>query len=401
MAREAYIRVRSDQITARGADMVPRPAVAADVAHFVPADDEILLRYYVRSSVSIVLVSQGGKVSAVKLPPLAAIAALVERAQQVIHDPNLPDVRGPLRALATLLPLEQLDSETFRRILLVTDESTFGIPFAAIDLAQGQQLYQPLGTRFDLVRVHHLESYAQTGHGQPAAPASVAIFASPAFTTAAPDALGEIPQGWLHELPMLDFSLAEAQVLSELFADHPLHVFLGAAATAENLFSEQARTAHILHISTHGYFSPELAHIVGLAVAGSEGEAQTGFVSQSQLLSRPFRNALIVLGSCDSLQGQRYRGVGTYGLGQGLIEQGAQVVVGTLWEIPDASAAAFMAHFYRHLLASEGDTALAMTQARAELIQGRVYAHPRHWAGLTLLSRNRAVERRLLPALAN
>ncbi len=399
MAREAYIQVRSDQITARSPVAAARAPDVADLAPFVPADGEMLLRYYVRPSISIVLISFAGEVSAVPIPPSAAISAMVEQAHQVIHDPNLPDVRAPLRALAAVLPLAQLRSGQVQRILLVTDESSFSIPFAAIDLAEGKQLYRPLGADFELVRVSHLESYARADDRQLATSSDVAIFASPIFSSAASDAPGQVLKGWLHSLPMLDFSLAEAQMVSELFADRPLHLFLGAAATAENLLSEQARSAHILHISTHGYFSPDQAHIVGLAVAGSDGEAQqTGFVSQSQLLSRPFRNALIVLGSCDSQQGERYRGVGSYGLGQALIEQGAQVVVGTLWEIPDASAAAFMTQFYRHLVASEGNAGYAMTQARKELLKGRVYAHPRHWAGLTLLSRNRSVERKLLPA---
>lgn len=399
IAREAYVRVRSDRIMVRSPVATRGASDLAGPTAFVPADGEILLRYYVRPSISILLVSVGGEVSAVSIPPLADIAEMVERAQKVINDPNLPDVRTPLRALAAVLPLAQLRSGRVQRILLVTDESTFGIPFEAIDLAEGKQLYRPLGTHFELVRVSHLESYAQADDRQLAASASVAIFASPTFSITASDALGNTPQGWLHSLPTLDFSLAEAQMVSELFADRPLHLFLGAAATAENLLSEQSRSAHILHISTHGYFSPELAHIVGLAVAGSDGEAQqTGFVSQSQLLSRPFRNALIVLGSCDSLLGERFRGVGSFGLGQALIEQGTPVVVGALWEIPDASAAAFMTQFYRHLVASEGNATYAMTQARMELFRGRVYAHPRHWAGLTLLSRNRGVERKLLPA---
>ncbi len=399
MAREAYIQVRSDQITARNPVAAARAPDEAGRAPFVPTDGEILLRYYVRPSISIVLISSGSEVSAVPIPPLAAISGMVEQAHRVIHDPNQPDVRAPLRALAAVLPLAQLRSGQIQRILLVTDESTFSIPFAAIDLAEGKQLYRPLGTEFELVRVSHLESYARADDRQLTTSSSVAIFASPTFSTAASDARDNAAQGWLHSLPLLDFSLAEAHMVSELFADRPLHRFLGAAATAENLLSEQARSAHILHVSTHGYFSPDQAHIVGLAVAGPDGEAQqTGFVSQSQLLSRPFRNALIVLSSCDSLLGERYRGVGSYGLGQALIEQGAQVVVGTLWEIPDASAAAFMTQFYRHLVGSEGNAGYAMTQARTELLRGRVYAHPRHWAGLTLLSRNRGVERKLLPA---
>jgi CHAT domain-containing protein len=394
MAREAYIQVRSDRTMARNPVAAPR---AADIAPFEPAGDEIQLRYYVRPSISILLVSSGSDVSAVPLPPLTAISELVEHARLAIHDPNLPDVRAPLRALAALLPMAQLKTRQTKRILLVTDESTFSIPFAAIDLGEGTQLYRPLGTEFELVQVSHLESYARADHQQITTSSSVAMFASPTFSVAASDALGVVPQGWLHNLPKLDFSHAEAQTVSKLFADRPLHLFLGADATAENLLSEQARTARILHISTHGYFSPDLAHVVGLAVAGSGRE--TGFVSQNQLLSRPFHNALIVLGSCDSLQGQRYRGVGSYGLGQALIEQGTPVVVGTLWRIPDASAAAFMTQFYRHLLASEGNTGYAMTQARSELIKGRVYAHPRHWAGLTLLSRNRSIERKLFPAI--
>ncbi|AVP97555.1 hypothetical protein C7S18_10265 [Ahniella affigens] len=395
--REAYVQVHTKRMVTK--PMPARQYRSASTVAFVPAKDEILIRYYVRPSISIAFVYSDRSVVAVPVPPLSLISQMVDRAKQVIRDPGSPDVRPALRALAALLPLAQIRASDVRRILLVTDESTFSTPFSAIDLSDGKQLYRPLGAAFELVEVSHLESYGQADQRQSTASPGIAIFASPALSSVASRSSDGATKGWLHNLPKLDFSLAEAMVLRGLFADRPSHFYVGTEATAENLLSEQARSARILHISTHGYFRPDLAHVVGLAVAGSAKDAQqASFVTQSQLLSQPFHNALIVLGSCDSLQGQRYRGIGSYGLGQALIEQGTPVVVGTLWAIPDASAANFMTRFYRHLIASEGDSGYAMTQARSEMIMDRAYAHPRHWAAMTLLSRNREIERKLLPA---
>jgi CHAT domain-containing protein len=81
------------------------------------------------------------------------------------------------------------------------------------------------------------------------------------------------------------------------------------------------------------------------------------------------------------------RGTDHTTLAQALLYAGAGNVVGTLWRIDDAGAAAFAESFYRSLTGQAVSASLASAQ-RAMLASPK-FLHPYYWAGYVLTGEGR------------
>jgi CHAT domain-containing protein len=132
----------------------------------------------------------------------------------------------------------------------------------------------------------------------------------------------------------------------------------------------------LLHISTHGA-APSSADLGGRLLG--DGQQLTSF----ELAGLTFTDSsMAVLGSCQS-----YIDAGTghdnSSLVSALRTAGADVVVGSLWELDDTVTAQLFQEFYEGL--RDGATAeRALTEA--QLVVRRQKAHPYYWAGLQVVS---------------
>lgn len=128
-----------------------------------------------------------------------------------------------------------------------------------------------------------------------------------------------------------------------------LTVFVGSDAT-EDRFEQEAPSANLLHVSTHGVFPDDDAidrHAIFLTKGKSgDGTLRAARVRQLKLSS----TRLVALSVCN---GGLYR-IGPadepYGLVSAFLEAGSQNVLGTLWKLDDQFGRDFMEEFYRHLL---------------------------------------------------
>jgi CHAT domain-containing protein len=118
------------------------------------------------------------------------------------------------------------------------------------------------------------------------------------------------------------------------------------------------------------------------AIALAPGGGEDGFVTSGDLAALKLDADLVVLSGCGTALGVIVGGEGIRGLTAPLLEAGARAVVGTLWPIGDASAADFVASFYRALGRGQ-TTADALRSAQLERIAEP--AGPRSWAGFEIV----------------
>jgi CHAT domain-containing protein len=112
-----------------------------------------------------------------------------------------------------------------------------------------------------------------------------------------------------------------------------------------------------------------------------------GRLEVHELIAMPIRSSLVFLSGCETSALETWlddavRGSDHTTLAQALLYAGAGNVVGTLWRIDDAGAAAFAEPFYRSLAGAAVARSLASAQ-RAMLASSR-FAHPYYWAGYVL-----------------
>lgn len=146
----------------------------------------------------------------------------------------------------------------------------------------------------------------------------------------------------------------------------------------------------IVHVASHGVLNsrnPMFTRVELAGNGGATGAEDDGRLETHELLAIPIRSPLVFLSGCETSAVETWlddavRGTDHTTLAQALLYGGAGNVVGTLWRIDDAGAAAFAESFYRSLARQSAPGSLALAQ-RAMLVSAR-FAHPYYWAGYIL-----------------
>jgi len=206
--------------------------------------------------------------------------------------------------------------------------------------------------------------------------------------------------------------------------------FLQSRALEERV--KQVRSPEVLHIATHGFALPDqhvsaarrqltLPNILGgqlsqrhevtsegrlvdpllrcgilltgcnLADADRPKGVEDGCLTGKEIVGLELRGTeLVVLSACDTGTGRVQYGEGVAGLRQAFLIAGADAVLATLWQVPDAPTADLVARFFDHLAAGKSK-ASALRQAQRDLIEKRRKsngaAHPAAWAAFELTGR--------------
>jgi len=176
--------------------------------------------------------------------------------------------------------------------------------------------------------------------------------------------------------------------------------FLGLAATEENL--KKIKSPSILHIATHGFFSPgfvfknELArndHLfhsglvlsTGLHPATNQGISfdHDGILTAYEVMSLDLsQTRLVVLSACETGLGKIENSEGVYGLQRSFMQAGASEIMLSLWKVDDAETKELMVKFYSYLN-KEFSTRQALKQAQLEMLSE--VKNPRLWAGFVMI----------------
>jgi CHAT domain-containing protein len=152
------------------------------------------------------------------------------------------------------------------------------------------------------------------------------------------------------------------------------HVFLGSAATAEQL-RVHCPGSQFVHIATHGRFRRDNPMFSSIRL----GDGPLGVYDLYQLR---LSAELVTLSGCSTGRTAVVGGDELLGLIRGLLYAGARAVLLTLWDAHDRSAADFMTAFYGHLRNGHSK-AQAAQQAMCEIKER--YPHPFFWAPYTLI----------------
>lgn len=384
LARDAYLANFHARLISK-AVRVPEPPSRA-----LPRlpDGDIVIRYFIQHDVSFGVALADREIEYFDLPRRADVLPLVKQSLQVLQKPGTSVAeRSILTSLARLLPQEFLLRHADKtRLVIIPDDAVQPLPFAAINVGQPGQPYSPLIERFEIVRTKSATGYymwptAARSASRPVwDPASdVVVFADP------------WPDSWL-ELPS---ARVEAASIAAAFRDRAVDLHVGRTAISEVLLSPATRSARVLHIATHGYFSDAAPEIVGLATADAAAGRPGGYLGIADLFASPIASRLVVISACDTMRGKDFNGWGVRSLADGFLMQGAGSVIGTFWRVSDVATAELMGTFYQQLQLSGGNSSQSLRAAqRAMAAKG--LADPFFWAGVALESSNHVFDQRAL-----
>ncbi|MFH2096380.1 MAG: CHAT domain-containing protein [Bacteroidota bacterium] len=195
---------------------------------------------------------------------------------------------------------------------------------------------------------------------------------------------------------------------------------------SEEQFRETASQSNILHVSTHGFFFPELSeneeavvsapdneNVVfrgskdcagtrglmknpnplmrsGLVFAGAnriwesagKGTGSDGVLTAQEVIGIDMRKTgLLVLSACETGMGDIRGSEGVYGLQRAFKMAGVKYIIMSLWQVPDKETVEFMELFYRKLLKFK-DVRRSFNETQKEM---RKKYDPYYWAAFVLV----------------
>jgi CHAT domain-containing protein len=304
-------------------------------------------------------------------------------------------------------------------------------PWAALPTADGNYLAEAVDVRYvtsgrDLLARKSADPTGDcvivadpdfdAGAGRPRTPA-----AGPAGGRGVADLLGRVGR-----LPGTALEArAVAPKLAALAAREPT-VLIGERATEQQL--RTARRPRVLMLATHGFFLPPgpehraasktwfealTLHLAvgdeavnplrrsGVLLAGCNREpapgGDDGVLTGLDVLGMDLRGCeLVVLSACETGLGEVRDGEGVGGLRQAFLAAGAELVMSTLWQVPDLESARLMTRCFE-LQADGRPAGAALREAQLEAVRRRrernAAAHPFFWAAYTLTGREVTLRR--------
>jgi CHAT domain-containing protein len=352
----------------------------------------------------------------IDLGPAAAIDEVGERLRRLLRNRASAAADGE-RAAADLhailvAPLEPAIAGA-RRLVVSPDGKLTMVPFGILGDARGQRLAS-----------RHTVSYAAAGREiqSPSATApgtrNVVVIAAPDYEAEAPNAPAASGVDRFAErgaFAPLAGARAEGEEIEALLED--VTVLAGAAATVEAVTA--VRRPAVLHVATHGFFSPidepEVRRSVellplggglveqrsrvpvanpmffsGIALAGANRRtagASTGVLTAQQIAGLDLRGTqLVVLSACETGLGTVERGSEFTGMRRALSIAGAATQITSLWRVDDEATRALMRHFYAGLVDGLG-RAEALARAQERVASDRDHPHwqhPFYWAAFVV-----------------
>jgi CHAT domain-containing protein len=157
------------------------------------------------------------------------------------------------------------------------------------------------------------------------------------------------------------------------------HTLSGSDATAARFLSLAAES-DVIHFAGHARLGADPALLLN-----ATDELRAVEIARVRL-PRP---RLVVLAACGTAAGTGDGFDGPRGLAGAFLTAGAGAVVGTLWPVDDAEAAALFTEFHRRMRNGE-DAAAALRQAALLLLRGSNIRgrHPAAWAAAELFGGN-------------
>ena len=138
----------------------------------------------------------------------------------------------------------------------------------------------------------------------------------------------------------------------------------------------------VLHIATHGKFSPDVTDSFLLTFDSKlTVQGLDHLIGLFRFRQEPLE--LLTLSACQTGIGDDRAALGLAGVA---LKAGARSALATLWFINDEASATLIAEFYRQLRDPSISKAMALQRAQKKLLSDRVYEHPAYWSPFLLLN---------------
>jgi len=343
--------------------------------------DSVLFSFQISETGCWLWAVDGVGVNLYLLPPLGIIRA---RTSEFVHaiETGSPATDIGLQIYRDLFEKVALRYLQHSRWSLELDGPLYELPFSALvtEMDSGRPVY--LAER---VAVQSVPGALLLKHP---APSSYGLFVGvgdPIYNTADVRYRGEGSVRGL-SLPRLWSSGAELQTAAHAWnRSQAAPVLLtGSNAEPSRLRDAVGNGAAVVHFATH--------------VIGEQGDFGSGMIALSlnrrgemqllgpkEIVAKPIHAHLVVMNGCHSAQGKALASAGLMGLTRAWIGAGADAVIATQWDIPDAVAQTLVVDLYAALRASPEAPAEALRLAqKAAMRRGAPLSA---WAAYSLLSR--------------
>ncbi|MBD2654775.1 tetratricopeptide repeat protein [Synechocystis sp. FACHB-383] len=276
-----------------------------------------------------------------------------------------------IEPIADLLPQDPAE-----RVIFMPQGALFGVPFAALQDAQGRYLIE----KHTILTSPSIQVLAQTA-------AQNQRLAKQGQSKSKALVVGN-PYPYPDNLKSLENAGAEAEQIASLLGVQPL---LGKKATEAEVLAQMPQ-ADIIHFATHASFNDQRGLSSAIYLTAEPGAPDDGLFQTpgritaedifNQFEDNPLNARLVVLSACDTGQGE-ITGDGVIGLSRSLIAGGVPSVLVSLWSVDDASTKTLMTEFYRQWQQQGVDKATALRNAMLET--KAAYPDPYYWSGFTLI----------------
>ena len=295
-----------------------------------------------------------------------------------------------LRALSQLLlpPERQLAGRPL--VLVVTDNITARVPFAA--LTSDHATYSPLVTTHDISMTLTLRdalAIAATPDREMSVDLSrLAVFSDPVFSSLDPRVNGKAKAADdAMMLTRLAATASEAKAIESIVPAGTVSSYSGFEATRERLLA-LAGSSTALHLATHAFASDRWPNGSGLMLSSykPDGSALNGYISTLDLQSRGSAAQLVVLSACETARGESGSSESVAGLARAMLGSGARRVVASQWAVDDTITARMMRTFYAQL-ASGASAGKALSSAQRAVLADVRWRDPARWAAFMVYER--------------
>jgi CHAT domain-containing protein len=197
--------------------------------------------------------------------------------------------------------------------------------------------------------------------------------------------------------PLPDTREEILSIAQTLKADPTRDVFLGTQASKENVMKANLRTRRIVAFATHGLIPGDFPNLEepALALSASDGNAETGLLTLSDILGLKMDADWVVLSACNTAAGDGAGAEAVSGLGRGFFYAGSRALLVTHWPVETRSARLLVTQtFERYANTPNMSRAEALKQASLAVMQSSAesggkplfsYAHPVFWAPYALV----------------
>jgi CHAT domain-containing protein/tetratricopeptide (TPR) repeat protein len=289
----------------------------------------------------------------------AALSAKVNRVRWLLPQPDSDGarLRTELEELFGQLIEPALPSLAgVETVVIIPDGPLHSLPFAAlVNPKSGRYLVQD----FVLMTAPSLSTMVRFRPSTPHRPES----GLRALVVGNPEYKQSADASWLPRLP---FSQEEAVNVAAMYRDALL---LTAEKATKREFLKNLPLYEIVHYSGHAVVNEQTPSMSRLLMTPDENSDDDGALFASELVDvRLDKTSLVVLAACSTSVGMIGNGEGIFSIARPFLEAGASIVIGTLWDIQDRSAADFFAEFHRHVVGGE-NPAVALTAVQRQFLE--------------------------------